>query len=641
MKHSVIGTALEIGIIAAGSVIVLAVSIHFGWLSPLNLEVYDLAMEYRVSEDTVANVVVIAIDRASLESEFPDPDFPISRHLGLHAEVTRKLHSAGAKLIVYDVLFDRLGGVEISGLEEFVQAISQAGNVVLGSSIERQSDNEASASSVIEESLCLPVAPILQACFGVGLVDMPTDVDGTIRRCYYGKEFQNESRPSIESFIYTSLNPGDKLPRDPSESFNIDFIHGFNGIPSVSYRRVLHDDDWQTSVREKVALIGLTSNGQVDRFKVPISGSINRLDSKMSGVEIHAHATETLLLGPRIRELHDSHSLVLGALVLSLCVFFVLRLRAVLGVLLVLVIIVLTSLNAILLLTEISVIYPVGEFLAALVILVVGAFAWNQGLFRRSSEHMGRQLAGIKQDLDTASVIQGNLQPVEFPDNDNIEISVAQKSYGEVGGDYYDVIDLGQGRIGILVADVSGKGVPGSLIMANLQGRFRQIAPETVEPNEVLSNLNGLVNNAAGARSMFATLFYGIIDTDNMLFRYANAGHCSPVLCAKNGHSRMISEGGPMIGPFPDMQWENHECSLSTGDLLCLYTDGISEVWDKEKKNMYDEERIASCIERCHEQPTDSVVTSVLESCRKFSGGGGFDDDWTLLVFRIKSPESG
>jgi len=635
-KPGIGGWVVTILIALLASALIYAIALHFEWLSPLNTKIYDLATEYRLGDSVAEQIVVIAIDRNSLDRVFPQPGLPLSRHLDVHANAVLKLDSAGVRLIVFDVLFDRLTGIADSSIDRFASVIAHTDKVILASSIERQSERDSEGHITIsEETMCLPMEPILRSCKGVALIDMPADADGTIRRCYYGKEFQGDLYPSIERLVYSfSDSTGmDSLPT--SGSFHIDYSYGFTGIPTVSYEKLLTGDNWQHLVRGRVALIGLTNNGKIDRFRTPISHMSNLANAKMSGVEIHAHAAETLLEGAQIMAMSYANSFLISTLLLGFSVVTIFRIRIIAGAALALGILVTFVLLSVFLIAEYSLIFPIGEFIASLMILVTGTYALNLGFLRTSSDSMGRQLAGIRRDLDTAGLIQRNLQPAEFPENERLEISAAQESYSEVGGDYYDVVELDDGCTGILIADVSGKGVSGSLIMSNLQGRFRQIASDSTNPGEVLSNLNVLVNEAAGSETMFATLFYGIVDTERMLLKYANAGHCTPILCSKAGETGLIDDGGTMIGPFPDMQWDDYELGLSDGDLFCLYSDGISETWDKQKKNMFDDGRIEICVKESCRESTESILSNILKSCRQFAAGGGFDDDWTLLLFRI------
>jgi serine phosphatase RsbU (regulator of sigma subunit)/CHASE2 domain-containing sensor protein len=620
----------------AVTVVIYGFAIEFGWLSSIDEKTYDLAMRLRSGLTQPLDVIVVAIDQSSLDSVFPCPSFPLSRHLELHAEVVRKLDSAGAKLIAFDILFDRLTDVSDSAISEFASSLAAANKVILAASIERHTETDARGQVVAaKEILCKPTSLILSNSKGIALIDMPTDVDGAIRRCYYGKVFQGDTIHSIASSAENFGSSSSSRLHDNVGTFYIDYSLYADGIPSISYEDVLRKDGWQNRVRDKIALVGLTENEQIDMFKTPPSYSSGLTDSKLSGVEIHALSIATLLSGSQIHATNDASSIVIGAVILALLVLIVSRIRIILSVLLSLLIIVSIVLGGLILVAKYSLVFPVGEFTSAFILSVVGSYALSLGIQRRIARSMNRQLTDIRRDLDYAGSIQKNLQPTELPQNDRLDIGVDQRAYSEVGGDYYDIVQLTEGRIGLLVADVSGKGVPGSLIMANLQGRFRQIALDTDRPKDILSNLNKLVNEAAGSKTMFATLFYGILDTDSMLLKYANAGHCAPILCSKTGNTRIIEDGGLMIGPFPDMVWEDYEVALTDGDVLCLYTDGISETRGKDKKEMFGDDRVARCIREMHDKSADAIVKNICESCEAFASEDGFDDDWTLLAVRV------
>jgi CHASE2 domain-containing sensor protein len=612
-----------------------AVSLLFGWFSPLNSEVYDLAAEFRMGTNEARNVIVVAIDRRTLENLFPQPVFPISRHLGQHTEVVNRLSSAGARHIVFDILFDKLDGVEDSLVHRFASVVRRSGNVILATSIEKQQVTDPDGMiSATELLLCRPKEPLLSSCTSTALVDMPVDPDGVIRRCCYGKQFQGLVYPTVAGCLYSLVVSPSRDDTPLTDTFLIDYARGNGGIPSVSYARLLEGEGWQHLVRDKIAIIGITEDDAVDRFRTPISGVLSAGITSMSGVEIQAHAIETLLNGTRIRKMDSVASFILSTLILGLVAFATSHLRVVVSVALSLMIVIAFSVGAIMLISELSLVVPVGEFVASFLVLQIATYAVNLAFLRKSRDSMDSQLTGIRADLDRAGIIQRNLQPVALPENEKLELFVSQETYSEVGGDYYDIIDLGSGRIGMLMADVSGKGVSGSLIMANIQGRFREIASDIPEPGRVISNLNGLVSAAAGSTTMFATLFYGIVDTERGGMTYANAGHCCPIICSKSGVTREIEEGGPMIGPFADMKWDDHMLDLSDGDVLCLYSDGISEAWNHRERKMFDEKRIAACVEEKHKEPAELILNHIVNSCLDFTGDGRFDDDWTLLIAR-------
>jgi sigma-B regulation protein RsbU (phosphoserine phosphatase) len=234
--------------------------------------------------------------------------------------------------------------------------------------------------------------------------------------------------------------------------------------------------------------------------------------------------------------------------------------------------------------------------------------------------------------------VQRNLQPVVFPATDNLDIAAIQIPCKTVGGDYYDIIELPGHQIGFFVGDVSGKGVTGSLIMSNMQGRFRQIAPELMSPAKVMENLNTLVGEATKSPGKFVTAFYGVIDTTTGQLTYANAGHNYPLVRRASGEIKTLEASGPLLGPFPGLEYTDAQLNFNAGDLLCIYTDGISEAGGDDPKLQFGEEGIIRLLRPTETEPTEVIKNSILEACRKHVRGEPFDDDWTLVLVRLGQP---
>jgi len=262
-------------------------------------------------------------------------------------------------------------------------------------------------------------------------------------------------------------------------------------------------------------------------------------------------------------------------------------------------------------------------------------FTVNLTSLRGVAETQEKIITDFRDDLVTAHEIYENLQPREFHLNDNVQISAMQIPCKEVGGDYYDIIPLPDNRIGVLIADVSGKGVTGSLVMANLQGHFRHAAWEVLSPAAMLREFNESVAQVAASQARFVTLFYGVLDCMNLTLTYSNAGHCYPIICSPDGQARTLTEGGPLLGPFPDLEWTNYNVTLRDGDVLCLYTDGLTEAGGDAPQKQFCEERIIVCLkEKCNES-AEAIKTHLYDRCKQFVGGQSFDDDWTLLVLKM------
>jgi CHASE2 domain-containing sensor protein len=617
------------------SLLVYILALHFGWFSTVDQKVYDLGLSLRSPSAVQADVVLIAINKRSIDECFPTPAFPISQHLKQHAQIIERLDAAGADLIVFDVLFDSLGSVEPDELRRFAAVLERTGKVVLAGVIEKAALPDSRSGFVVtKEQLCLPPENIRTFAKGFGLVNMPIDPDGYIRKCYLVKSFKDQSFLSLSHEAVRLYRKREESPHGEN-TFYIDYASFGNAIRRIPYAAVLSGEGWQPAVENKVVLVGVVENGSVDAYRVPLSSPSGRLDGKMFGAEIQALAIQTLLSGTMIHQ--ASHTVVFGLGVLALLIlsFVLSRVRAILGFAVTFAVLILTIVGALISTAELSVVFPIGPLLLSLAGAALAMFTVNLTGLRGVAEIQEKTIKDFQDDLVTAHEIYENLQPREFHLNDNIKISAMQIPCKEVGGDYYDIIPLPDNRIGVLIADVSGKGVSGSLIMANLRGHFRHAAREVQSPAAMLREFNESVAQVVASQARFVTLFYGVLDCTSLTLTYSNAGHCYPIICSPDEQARKLTEGGPLLGPFPDLEWTDYNVTLINGDVLCLYTDGVTEAGGDEPQKQFGEERIIACLkEKCNE-PAEAIKSYIYETCKQFIGGQSFDDDLTLLVLKM------
>jgi serine phosphatase RsbU (regulator of sigma subunit) len=247
----------------------------------------------------------------------------------------------------------------------------------------------------------------------------------------------------------------------------------------------------------------------------------------------------------------------------------------------------------------------------------------------------------MDKELEIAREIQASLWPKRLPDNDYIRVAGACESANEVGGDYYDVIDLGGGNIGLIVADVSGKGVPGLLVMGVGRSVIRSHAREIISPREVLIRSNEAIS--ADIRSgMFITVFYGIVDPAYETVTFANAGHNPLILINRNSRGKQyrILKGlgrplGLASGPFFDDRIEEKKVNLSPGDALVIYSDGITEAMNRADEE-YGLERFINLLISAHWTSADELISVVLEDVNRFVDGAAQSDDITILAATVK-----
>ncbi len=627
------GVRLLVGFLS--SFLVYIVALRFGWFSALDLKVYDLGLSLRSPSVARSDIVLIAIDKRSVDECFPKPAFPISQHLRQHAQIVERLDAAGADLIVFDVLFDSLGSLEPGELSRFAAVLERTGKVVLAGAIEKVALPDARSGLVVtKEHLCLPPKTVRAFAKGFGLVNMPIDPDGYVRRSYLARSFENRDFLSL-SHEAARLYSRWEEPLVGDNVFYIDYASLGNAIYRIPYATVLNGEGWQPAAANKVAVVGVVESGSVDSYKVPWSSPIGRLGGKMFGAEIQALAIQTLLSGTMIHQASRTSVICLGALALLILSILLSRVRAILGFAITFILLILITAGAFISTAELSAVFPAGPLLLSVVGAALAMFTLNLTSLRTVAETQEKIITDIQDDLDSAHIVYENLQPREFNLNENVRISVTQIPCKEVGGDYYDIIPLPDNRIGILIADVSGKGVTGSLIMANLQGHFRHAAREVLSPAAMLREFNESVAQAAASQARFVTLFYGVLDCLSLTLTYSNAGHCNPFLCSSNGQVRELAEGGPLLGPFPDLKWADYTVTLRKSDVLCLYTDGVTEAGGDAPKKQFGEERIIACLRAKCSESAEVIKSHICETCKQFVGGQPFDDDWTLIVLKM------
>jgi sigma-B regulation protein RsbU (phosphoserine phosphatase) len=247
---------------------------------------------------------------------------------------------------------------------------------------------------------------------------------------------------------------------------------------------------------------------------------------------------------------------------------------------------------------------------------------------QHSVESGAARLEMQEQELQRAREIQQSLLPSVIPQIPGFEVAGAWQPASMVSGDYYDVLRLGGHRLGICIADVVGKGVSAALLMANVQAAVRAFASDAESPAQVCGKVNRLLCENI-ARGKFVTFLYGILDGDAHTFRYCNAGHLHPILVS-GGSSRMLEQGGAVLGVFPEWVYEDSLVELKAGDRLLLFTDGIAEAEDVDEKE-FEEANIAAFAMANSTLSANDLTIQLLAQVTAFCEAR-FRDDATILV---------
>jgi phosphoserine phosphatase RsbU/P len=236
-----------------------------------------------------------------------------------------------------------------------------------------------------------------------------------------------------------------------------------------------------------------------------------------------------------------------------------------------------------------------------------------------------------EEELKRAREIQQMLLPNKLPQLAGTQIAGAWQPAREVSGDYFDVIQLDEKRIGICVGDVAGKGITAALLMANLQASFRAFATADASPQMVCTKLNKFLcaNTASGK---FVTFFYAVLDADGFTLTYENAGHSSGLLLHRDGTTESLRGGGAVLGALPDWTYQDHAARLQPGDKLLLSTDGITEA-ENDRLEEFGEERLLQ-VARTRDGSALDIQRAIMQQVTTFCNGN-FRDDATLLVVQI------
>jgi serine phosphatase RsbU (regulator of sigma subunit) len=237
-------------------------------------------------------------------------------------------------------------------------------------------------------------------------------------------------------------------------------------------------------------------------------------------------------------------------------------------------------------------------------------------------------------ELEIAKQVQARLFPQALPQVQSLEYAGVCIQAREVGGDYYDFLNLGRDRLGFALADVSGKGIAAALMMANLQASLRtQSAIAWDEPQRFLESVNNLFYENT-AESAYASLFFGAYDDQTRILRFANCGHLCALVLRGSGSLDRLDSTCTVVGLFKDWDCSMAECQLFAGDTFALYTDGVTESFNDSGEE-FGEQRLIDALQKNCKLPPQALLDSIIDEVRRFSSREQHDDI-TLIIARCR-----
>ena len=253
----------------------------------------------------------------------------------------------------------------------------------------------------------------------------------------------------------------------------------------------------------------------------------------------------------------------------------------------------------------------------------------------KEGEKSREQLVSLQTELDTASLMQQSILPVDFPSTDNYDIFASMQAAKSVGGDFYDVIRLETGRIGIAIADVSGKGITAGLFMMTSRTILKGAAIGTQTPGAAMKETNDQLSENNDTM-MFVTMFYADYNPESRGLRFANGGHNPPLIVPPDGNAYELEmPSGVALGLMSDLEFPTQEIVLEPGSHIILYTDGVNEA-ETADGDFYGMERFKDLFKSGVPDNAKEVTERVLADVHEFVGDFTQSDDITCLTLTVK-----
>ncbi|MDD5583502.1 MAG: CHASE2 domain-containing protein [Candidatus Omnitrophica bacterium] len=636
-------TPLKFWIIIA-AVILITVSTYIRLFDGLELVSYDLRLKFRPPQAISKDIVIVEIDDVTLEQL---GSWPLPRDY--HADVLRILKESGAKAVAFDILFseksDSTAGVDAA----FAQAIAASGNIYLPVALDIKEKQERSYDPLESNAFSAGIFPdFMQAIHGSGHINTFTDIDGKIRRIPLFIAYENTFVPQLALKVACDvLGIDTRTPEFKGRRVNIDkkislpisshasfmvnypdrwtksFIHFSYAQIIAAYRDTMQGKApaYDLSLlKDKICFIGLTATGTHDLKAMPFEKAYPMLG-------LQASVCNSILNKKFIVEVDPLVNIGIIILIflgsLAVCLYFN-PLRA-----LVETCIISVSYFCIAAALLIFLGLWINLFLPLLVIALTYIAAT---LYKFISEIHKRQL--LEKELDIARAIQKSFLPKDIQEHPAIGITTFMQPAKFVGGDLYDIVTLPNKRLGVFIGDVSGKGVPAALIMAQTVSLFRVFARVNDNPSQVLAQINRELCQVLEGR--FVTALYLIFDAEKNVLEASCAGHL-PILALQRGGqvSEVLPVAGPPLGILDQVEYETFQVSLAKDDKFLLYTDGITEARDR-KGEEFGMERLKEVFSRNVSLSKEKALNHITAKLFEFSKGPAQFDDITAILLEYR-----
>ena len=603
------------------------------------LSLYDLRFKLRSPLKISPDILIIEISDETLTNL---GTWPLPRDF--HASLVDILKKFEAKVIVFDILFSEpslYDGV-------FSSSMKEAGNVILPLAFDLEMRPKAYPYKA-KKILAGLSSSLKSSVKGLGQINTLVDLDGKRRRIPLFVEYKEKFFPNLglkALGYYSNLNLekltfkrrrviiDDKLiiPLARDYSFLINYPGKWkDSFTHLSYFQILKayadlNEGLKPSLdlsilKNKVCFIGLTATGTSDFSPTP-------LENIYPMVGLQASIFNSILNKEFIIEASSWVNLLVNIFLFILCLIISLKVKPLESFFYSL------SLGFLYFLLNILVFSLFGFWMNLfLPLVIIGSVYILITLLRILMEIRRRQL--LEKELEIARKIQSSFLPLELEEFPSLKISIFFKPAKFVAGDLYDIVRLDEDKVGIFIGDVSGKGVPASLIMAQTVSLFRVFSKEKELPSQVLTRLNKELAKVLKGR--FVTALYLVLDTKEKKIIGSSAGH-SPIIYYNSQEKKVLEfepSSGPPLGIMELLEYGHSQVSLNSRDRFLLYTDGLTEARNK-KGEEFGLERVKEFFLRHKDLPLQALVDKFKEECFNFYRGMPQHDDITMILAEVE-----
>lgn len=249
------------------------------------------------------------------------------------------------------------------------------------------------------------------------------------------------------------------------------------------------------------------------------------------------------------------------------------------------------------------------------------------------------QLIALQRELEVATRIQMSFLPSTFPQRNDLAIYAKMIPAKEVGGDFYDFFFIDEYRLGLVIGDVAGKGIPAAIFMAMTRALIKATALRGGPGSNCIQTVNRILY-LESMPNMFVTVFFGVFDTQTGDFEYCNAGHHPPLIIRKDGKVEALEYvGGMALGITEKIEYQSKSICLQPGETIFFFTDGLTEAMDS-KDNEFSETKLQSTLAECHAAGLKDLLNATIAKIQDHQGSAPQNDDMTAMVMRYLSDQT-